>query len=161
MSLQKGCGSGSGTLRLAAPVLRSKPFRALRLSPLLEGPPKALRSFEHAQRVPEASSAKTPVIEREPAAPGATNTAAAPVRGSVRTMPPSPSRPTNRLPSRAEVMLSGNARSPGSAIDNRPASAAVIQRTDENSAPANAVCVRRDTDEGQELTIDMQSLTSP
>src|SRR6266852_1097999 len=127
MSLQKGCGSGSGTLRLAAP---------------------ALRSLEQAQRVPEASSAKTPVIDRAPAAPGATNSSAAPVRGSARTTPPSPSRPTNRVPSRVEVMLSGNARSPGSAIDNGPASAAVIQRADENSTPPNAACVRRDTDEG-------------
>src|SRR5580692_11834603 len=145
MSLQKGCGSGSGTLRLAAPVLRSKPFRALRLSPPLEGPPKALRSLEHAQRVPEAWSAKTPVIDREPAAPGAMNRAAAPVRGSARTTPPSPSRPMNRVPSRAEVMLSGNARSPGSAIDDGPAPA-VIQTTDENSAPTNAACVERDGD---------------
>ena len=64
-----------------------------------------------------------------------------PVRGSARTTPPSPSRPTNRVPSRVEVMLSGNARSPGSAIDDGPASTAVIQRTDENSAPANAACV--------------------
>src|SRR5580704_2831658 len=148
MSLQKECGSGSGTLRLAAPVLRSKPFKALRLSPLLEGPPKALRSFEHAHRVPEAWSAKTPVIEREPAAPGATNSAAAPVRGSARTTPPSPSRPTNRVPSRAEVMLSGNARSPGSAIDSGPASAVVIQGTDENSEPANTAVERRDTNVG-------------
>src|SRR5713226_4080582 len=153
MSLQKGCGSGRGTLRLAAPVLRSNPFRALRLSPLLEGPPKALRSFEHAQRVAEASSAKTPVIEREPAEPGATNTAAAPVRGSARTTPPSPSRPTNSVPSRAEVMLSGNARSPGSAIDDGPA-AAVIQRADENSAPASTACVWRDRDGGEQLAID-------
>src|SRR6266436_6529346 len=156
MSLQKGCGSGSGTLRLAAPVRRSKAFRAAPRSRPSDEPPKALRSLEQAQRVPKVSSAKTPVIEREPAAPGATNTAAAPVRGSARTMPPSPSRPTNRLPSRAEVMLSGNARSPGSSIDNDPATAAVIQRTDENSAPAKAASVGRgDSDEGWELTIDM------
>src|SRR6266404_6018340 len=96
MSLQKGCGSGSGTLRLAAPV-----------------------------------------------------------RGSTRTTPPSPSRPTKRVPSRVEVMLSGNARSPGSAMDNGPAPAAVIQRTDENSAPAKAARVWRDTEEGQELTTDI------
>src|SRR5579863_5423113 len=148
MSLQKEFGSGSDTLLLAAPVRRSKAFRAAPRSRPSEGPPKALRSLEQAQRVPEASSAKTPVIDREPAAPGATNSAAAPVRGSARTMPPSPSRPTNRVPSRAEVMLSGNARSPGSAIDNGRACAAVIQRTDENSAPANPACVGRDTDEG-------------
>src|SRR5216683_640696 len=148
MSLQNEFGSSRDTLRLAAPVCRSKPFRAAPRSRPPEGPPRALRSLEQAQRVPEASSAKTPVIDREPAAPGATNSAAAPIRGSARTTPPSPSRPTNRVPSRAEVMLSGNARSSGSAIDNGPASAAVIQRTDENSTPANAACVRRDTDEG-------------
>src|SRR5580704_11151160 len=155
MSLQKGCGSSSGTLRLATPVRRSNAFSVAPRSRPPEGPPKALRSLEHAQRIPEASSAKTPVIEREPAAPGATNTVVAPVRGSARTMPPSPSRPTNRLPSRAEVMLSGNARSPGTAIDNGPACDAVIQRTDANTAPVNAACVEHDTDEGQELTIDM------
>jgi hypothetical protein len=52
-------------------------------------------------------------------------------------------------------MLSGNARSPGTAIDNGPACAAVIQRTDANSAPANAACLERDTGGGQELAIDM------
>src|SRR6266851_3223152 len=145
MSLQKEFGSGSDTLRLAAPVRRSKAFRAAPRSRPSEGPPKALRSLEQAQRVPEASSAKTPVIDREPAAPGATNSAAAPVRGSARTMPPSPSRPMNSVPSRAEVMLSGNARSPGSAIDDGPAFIAVIQRTDENSAPASAALVWPDT----------------
>src|SRR5258707_8448105 len=138
MSLQKEFGSASDTLRLAAPVRRSKAFRAAPRSRPSEGPPRALRSLEQAQRVPEASSAKTPVIDREPAAPDATNRAAAPVRGSARTMPPSPSRPMNSVPSRVEVMLSGNARSPGSAIDDGPAFTAVIQRTDENSAPANA-----------------------
>src|SRR5713226_5779921 len=153
MSLQKGCGSGSGTLRLAAPVRRSKAFRAAPRSRPPEGPPRALRSLEQAQRVPEASSAKTPVINREPAAPDATNSVAAPVRGSARTTPPSPSRPMNSVPSRAEVMLSGNARSPGSAIDDGPA-AAVIQRADENSAPASTACVWRDRDGGEQLAID-------
>src|SRR5712671_121606 len=150
MSLQNEFGSRD-TLRLAAPVRRSNAFRAAPRSLPSEGPPKVLRSLEQAQRVPETSSAKTPVIDRDPAAPGATNSTAAPVRGSTRTTPPSPSRPTNRVPSRVEVMLSGNARSPGSAIDNGPAAAAVIQRTDENSTPPSAACVRRDTDEGQEL----------
>src|SRR5258708_5809189 len=144
MSLQNEFGSRD-TLRLAAPVRRSKAFRAAPRSRPPEGPPKALRSLEQAQRVPEASSAKTPVIDREPAAPGATNSAAAPVRGSARMTPPSPSRPTNRAPSRVAVMLSGNARSPGSAIDDGPAATAVIQRTDENSAPANAAFVWPDT----------------
>src|SRR5579862_7949037 len=133
MSLQKEWGSGSDTLRLAAPVRRSKAFRAAPRSRPPEGPPRALRSLEQAQRVPEASSAKTPVIDREPAAPGATNSAAEPVRGLARTMPPSPSRPMNSVPSRAEVMLSGNARAPGSAIDHGPASAMVAQRADKNS----------------------------
>src|SRR5258707_8895768 len=144
MSLQNESGSRD-TLRLAAPVRRSNAFRAAPRSRPPEGPPKALRSLEQAQRVPEASSAKTPVIDGGAAAPGATNSAAAPVRGSTRTTPPSPSRPTNRVPSRLAVMLSGNARSPGSAIDDGPASTAVIQRTDENNAPANAAFVCPDT----------------
>jgi hypothetical protein len=54
----------------------------------------------------------------------------------------------NRIPSRVDVMLSGNALAPGSAIDNGPASAVVIQRTDENRAVAITVCVRRDAYEG-------------
>src|ERR1700746_682153 len=145
MSLQNEFGSRD-TLRLAAPVRRSKPFRAAPRSRPPEGPPNALRSLEQAQRDREASSAKTPVIDREPAAPGATNIAVAPVRGFARMTPPSPSRPTNRVPSRVEVMLSGNARSPGTAIDVGPASAAVIRGTKENKAPANAACVRRHTD---------------
>src|SRR6201988_2881710 len=144
MSLQNEFGSRD-TLRLAAPVRRSKPFRTAPRSRPPEGPPNALRSLEQAQRVPEGSSAKTPVIDREPAAPGATKSAAAPVRGSTRMTPPSPSRPTNSIPSRVEVMLSGNARSPGSAIDDGPASAVVIQRIDDNSAPTNAAFSWRDT----------------
>src|ERR1700752_996103 len=145
MSLQNEFGSSRDTLRLAGPVRRSKAFRAAPRSRPPEGPPKALRSLEQAQRVPEASSAKTPVIDREPAAPGATNSAAAPVPGSTRTTPLSPSRPTNRVPSRVEVMLSGNARSPGSAIDDGPAFTVVIQRINDNSAPTNAAFLWRDT----------------
>src|SRR5579859_2155365 len=98
MSLQKDCGVGSGTLSLAAPVLRSKAFSAAPRSPPVEGPPSALRSLEQAQRVLDASSANTPVIDREPAAPEAMNSSAAPVRGVARTIPPSPRRPTNRVP---------------------------------------------------------------
>src|ERR1700741_4761358 len=144
MSLQNEVASRD-TLRLAAAVRRSKAFRAAPPSRPPEGPPKALRSLEQAQRIPEASSANTPVIDREPAAPGATNNDAFPVRGSARTMPPSPSRPTNSVPSRVEVMLSGNARSPGSAIDEGPAFTAVIQRIDDNSAPTDAAFLWRDT----------------
>ena len=51
MSLQKGCGSGSGTLRLETPVRRSKAFKAAPRSLPPEVPPKALRSLEQAQRV--------------------------------------------------------------------------------------------------------------
>src|SRR6267154_6584096 len=148
MSLQKALGPGNATLSLGAPVRRSNPFRALPRSRPREGPPKPLKSLEQAHRVLEASSANTPVIDREPDAPGATNSATAPVRGLARTMPPSPSRPMNRIPSRVDVMLSGNALAPGSAIDNGPASAVVIQRTDENRAVAITVCVRRDAYEG-------------
>src|SRR5260370_325202 len=55
MSLQKGCGSGSGTLRVAAPVRRSKAFRAAPRSRPPEGPPRALRSVAQAQRVPDST----------------------------------------------------------------------------------------------------------
>src|SRR5579859_11573 len=161
MSLQKECCSGSGTTSLAAPFRRSKPTRAAPGVFPPEGPPRALRSLEQAQRVPDASSAKTPVIDRVPAAPGATNSAATPVRGSARTTPPSPSRPTNRFPSRVEVMLSGNARSPGTAIDVGPASAALIRGTHDNSAPANAACVTRDAITRYEFTIDIPAAAPP
>src|SRR5260370_35948477 len=159
MSLQKGRGPGRDTLRLAAPVRRSKAFRAALRSRPPEGPPRALKSWEQAQRVPEASSAKTPAIDREPAAPGATNSAATPVRGSAPTTPPSPSRPANRVPSRVEVMLSGNARSPGTAIDIGPVSAAVIRGTHENSASANAAWVVRNAIERKEFAIDVAADT--
>src|SRR5258706_7428263 len=130
-------------LRLGAPVRRSYPFRVLARSPPVEVPPNALKSSEQAHRVSEASSANTPVIDREPDAPGATNSALAPLRGLVRTMPPSPSRPMNRVPSRVEVMLSGNAFAPDNAIDNGPATAVVIHKADETNAPVNAACARR------------------
>src|SRR6266404_9045917 len=138
MSLQNEYGCRD-TLRLAAPVRRSKAFRAAPRSRPPEGPPKALKSLEQAQRIPEASSANTPVIDREPDAPGATNTVTAPVRRSARTIPPSPSRPTNSVPSDVEVMLSGNALAPGSPIDSGSAPARVIQRTDANSTVASAM----------------------
>lgn len=121
-------------LRLAAPVRRSKPLRALRLSPLLEGPPKALRSFEHAQSVFALSSANTPSIDRVPDAPGGTNTSTSPLREFARTIPPSPMRPMNRVPSAVDMMLSGNARRPGSAIDCASAIAACGATTHESTA---------------------------
>src|SRR5713101_577312 len=118
MSLQNACEPGNETLRFPTPVLRSKPFNALPVSLPVAGPPNALKSFEHAQSVPDASSAKTPKIEREPAAPGWTNAVLAAVRGWTRTIPPSPRRPTNRAPSEVDVMLSGNAFVPGTGIDS-------------------------------------------
>src|SRR5258705_420554 len=147
-------------LRLGAPVRRSYPFRALARSPPLEVPPNALKSSEQAHRVLEASSANTPVIDREPDAPGATNSAVAPVRGLARTMPPSPSRPMNRVPSRVEVMLSGNALPPESAIHNGPAPAVVIQKGVETNAPKNAAFVRHGTNEGEILIINVSRLHS-
>jgi hypothetical protein len=66
----------------------------------------------------------------------------------------------NSVPSRVEVMLSGNALAPASAIDNDLASAVVIQRTDENTALAITFCLRRDANEGQELIINMPGLKS-
>src|SRR5712671_365981 len=100
------------------PVFRSKPFNALAVSRPVAGPPNALKSFEQAQSVFDASSAKTPKIEREPNAPGWTNTVLSAVRGLTRTIPPSPTRPTNSTPSEVDVMLSGNAFVPGTAIDS-------------------------------------------
>src|SRR6267143_6657265 len=132
MSLQKAWGPGRGTLRLAAPVRRSKPFRALRLSPLLEGPPKALRSLEYAQSVFALSSANTPKMDRVSDAPGGTNTATSPLREFARTMPPSPRRPMNSVPSTVEVRLSGNARRPGIEIDCACAIVASVDSADES-----------------------------
>ena len=104
-------------LRFPSPVLRSKAFSALPVSLPVAGPPNALKSFEQAQSVLDASSAKTPKIEREPAAPGWTNTVLSAVRGLTRTTPPSPMRPTKSAPSEVDVMLSGNAFVPGTGID--------------------------------------------
>jgi hypothetical protein len=70
MSLQNACAPGNDTLRFPIPVLRSKAFNALPVSLPVAGAPKALKSFEQAQSVFDASSAKTPKIEREPNAPG-------------------------------------------------------------------------------------------
>src|SRR5579863_3037374 len=125
-------------LPLAAPVRRSKPLRALRLSSLLEGPPNALRSFEHAQSVFALSSASTPRMDRVSDAPGGTNTATSPLREFARTIPPSPRRPMNSVPSAVDVRLSGNARRPGSAIDCASAIAACGDAADENTATAIA-----------------------
>src|SRR5690242_3781970 len=105
-------------LRFASPVLRSKPFNALPVSLPVAGPPNALKSFEQAHSVVDTSSAKTPRIERDPAAPGWTNTVLSAVRGSTRTIPPSPRRPTKRAPSEVDVMLSGKAFVPGTGIDS-------------------------------------------
>src|SRR5690349_6091855 len=118
MSLQNAREPGNETLRFPTPVLRSKPFNALPASLPVAGPPNALKSFEQAQRVLDASSAKTPRIERDPAAPDWTNTVLSVVRGLTRTMPPSPRRPTNRAPSEVDEMLSGKAFSPGMGIDS-------------------------------------------
>src|SRR5579872_692887 len=105
-------------LRFASPVLRSKAFSALPISLPVAGPPNALKSFEQAQSVLDASSAKTPKIEREPAAPGWTNTVLSAVRALKRTTPPSPMRPTKSSPSELDVMLSGKAFDPGMGIDS-------------------------------------------
>ncbi len=118
MSLQNACELGNETLRFPTPVLRSKPFNALPVSLPVAGPPNALKSFEQAQSVVDASSAKTPKIEREPAVPGWTKTVGAAARGLPRTIPPFPSRPTKRAPSEVDVMLSGKAFVPGTGIDS-------------------------------------------
>jgi hypothetical protein len=99
-------------------VLRSKLFNALHVSLPAADPPNALKSLEQAQSVLAASSAKTPKIEREPDAPGWTNTVLSAVRGLTRTIPPSPKRPTKRTPSEVDVMLSGKAFVPGTGIDS-------------------------------------------
>src|SRR5260370_22045704 len=117
MSLQNACVPGSEKLRFASPVSRSKLFNALHVSLPPADPPNALKSFEQAQSVLDASSAKTPKIEREPAAPGWTNTVLSAARGLTRTIPPSPRRPTKSAPSEVDVMLSGKAFVPGTGID--------------------------------------------
>ena len=65
----------------------------------------------------DASSANTPKIDREPNAPGWTNTVLSPVRGLTRTIPPSPTRPTNSTPAEVDVTLSGKGFVPGIGID--------------------------------------------
>src|SRR5580698_11242525 len=105
MSLQNVWLPGNETLRFPFPVLRSKAFNALPVSLPFAGAPNALKSFEQAQRVLDASSAKTPKIEREPDAPGRTNTVLSADRGLTRTIPPSPRRPTKSAPSAVDVML--------------------------------------------------------
>ena len=82
------------------------------------GPPNALKLFEQAQSVLAASSANTPRIEREPDAPGWMNTVFSTVCGLMRTIPPSPRRPTKSAPSEVDVMLSGNAFVPETEIDS-------------------------------------------
>src|ERR1700745_3689840 len=144
-------------LRLAAPVRRSKPLRALRLSPLLECPPNALRSFEHAQSVFALSSANTPNIDRVSDAPGGTKTATSPLREFARRIPPSPMRPMNSVPSAVDVMLSGNARGPGSAIDCASATAACGATTHERAA---TVIANRAT-HGFNLILDPTSIDVP
>src|SRR4029077_12361543 len=94
MSLQNARDPGNETLRFPFHVLRSKAFNALPISLPVAGAPRALKSLEQAQSVFEASSAKTPKIEREPDAPGWTKIVLSPVRGLTRTIPPSPRRPT-------------------------------------------------------------------
>src|SRR6266849_11177668 len=118
MSLQNACEPSNETLRFPTPVLRSKPFNALAVSLPVAGPPNALKSFEQAHSVLDASSAKTPKIEREPDAPGRTNTMLSADRGLTRTIPPSPRRPTKIAPSELDVMLSGKALVPGTGIDS-------------------------------------------
>src|SRR4029077_17585967 len=118
MSLQNACEPGNEKLCFASPVLRSKLFSALPVSLPFAGPPNPLKSFEQAQSVLDGSSAKTPEIEREPDAPGWTNTVLSAVRGLTRTIPPSPRRPTKRAPSEVDVMLSGKAFVPGTGIDS-------------------------------------------
>jgi hypothetical protein len=87
--------------------------------------------------------------------PGATNSAASPVRELARTMPPSPSRPINSVPSSVEVMLSGNAFAPGSPIDRSSAYALIIPRADENSATVTTICAKRSAETKRDFNIDL------
>jgi hypothetical protein len=116
--LQNACEPGNEKLCFASPVLRSKLFSALPVSLPFAGPPNALKSFEQAQSVLDGSSAKTPEIEREPDAPGWMNTVLSAARGFMRTIPPSPRRPTKRAPSEVDVMLSGKAVFPRTGIES-------------------------------------------
>src|SRR5258707_15106510 len=82
-------------------------------------------------------------IDRDSDSPGATNTTTSPVRELARTMPPSPGRPMNSVPSAVDVRLSGNARRPGSAIDCASAIAACGDTADESTATAIATRATR------------------
>src|SRR4029077_9322628 len=137
MSLQNACEPGSEKLCFAFPVLRSKLFNALHVSLPAADPPNARKSFEQAQSVLDASSAKTPEIEREPDAPGWMNTVLSAVRGLTRTIPPSPRRPTKSAPSEVDVMLSGKAFVPGMGIDSTFWVAALTVKLSTNTRKAN------------------------
>src|SRR5579863_6507904 len=147
MSLQNACEPGSEKLCFAFPVLRSKLFNALHLSLPVASPPNALKSFEQAQSVLDASSAKTPEIEREPAAPGWMNTVLSAVRGLTRTIPPSPRRPTKRTPLEVDVMLSGKAFVPGTGIDSTfcvaPSTVKLSTKARKASWGENETCLER------------------
>src|SRR5258708_16766321 len=82
-------------------------------------------------------------MDRDCDEPDGTNTSVLPVCGLTRTIPPSPSRPMNNVPSRVEVMLSGKALAPGSAIDCRSASSAVVFMADESNAMVTLPRARR------------------
>jgi len=61
----------------------------------------------------------------------------------------------NNVPSRVEVMLSGKALAPGSAIDCRPASSAVVCMADESNAMTTPARARRVNEECEVLSISI------
>src|SRR5580704_13658710 len=85
--------------------------------------PSADKSFEHAHKVFDRSSASTPKIDRLPKAPGLIQSSGLAAPGLIRMIPPEPKLPTYRVPSLVEVMFSGNTRSPGRPIDAGTANA--------------------------------------
>src|SRR3954451_7849345 len=70
ISLHNVRSPGRATLPFEAPVFRSKDLSALPLAAPGPATPIDDMSFEHAHRVPELSSARTPRIDRLSLAPG-------------------------------------------------------------------------------------------
>jgi hypothetical protein len=63
--------------------------------------------------------------------------------GRIRTIPPAAILPVKSVPSRVEVMLSGNARSPGKAIKSGAAIAATLVRVKRVAEPAHRKSLQR------------------
>src|SRR5258708_22692754 len=94
-------------------------------------------------------------MDRDCDEPDGTNTSVLPVCGLTRTIPPSPSRPMNNVPSRVEVMLSGKALAPGSAIDSSSEFSAVVCVADVSNAMVMPTRARRLNEKCEFLSISI------